>query len=796
MIDFRSDFKLSNPISLAVISSFYKAMKGTKLPKVTKLFNEWAENFDQTQGGVLESNHMINHMQKFAEMVKEKTLNPKIFLFCLYSYYSLIGKLILSEVYHSNISGVNDSIRDQVLSSKDLQAELTILDSGEIYKKTLGIDNLNESDLFSWYLMAWDPNIERGLNNLFRKLREFDLKTIIGELRKSRDSFKTLYQAIVPQEIRHDLGEYYTPSWLVELTVKVTGYCGKAKDRVLDPGCGTGPFLLEAIRMYRELNHMKPRDEQLKDILDNIVGIDVNPVAVLTARINYFLAISDLLPLPDSGLKVAIPVHLADSMITPLSIGEFDFIIGNPPWIKWEFLSAEYKQKLNSHILQNYELFNFTGQKARHGFAHDDIAAVFTYVTADKYLKLDGRLGFVLKQTLFTNEANAGFRNFQIKTSDKLIPFGVLMVIDLLEIDPFRPYGAETAIAIFKKGQSVRYPVPYDVWHYRDVKNKTNEKTTLDDFIGLASAENKMAIPDPDEKTDNAPWVFMENMNQLPLSFGEGKNYYKPRHGIVNDLVSVFFVNILKKAEGSKILIENEEFSDKRVQKVKKRTAVVKPDLLYLCVKSRHIKKWKLDLSSRREYLILPQRKAGERSIALEVENRELFEYLSEFRGELTARSSIHFKNKPFYSVYSVGEYTFKPFKIVWKSMVQEPAFVVISSLEDEFIGTKPLMPDNPIGYIAVDDVDEAYYICGILNSNLLRLFFYSKQRGTKYPISQAIIEKVPIQRYDAKNTLHKEISTLSQQIHEQVGQNQTVDEHETQLNIKVEEIFNFDSIM
>ena len=123
--------------------------------------------------------------------------------------------------------------------------------------------------------------------------------------------------------------------------------------------------------------------------------------------------------------------------------------------------------------------------------------------------------------------------------------------------------------------------------------------------------------------------------------------------------------------------------------------------------------------------------------------------------------------------------------------MVQEPAFVVISSIGDEYLGTKILMPDNPIGYIPVDDKDEAHYICGILNSSLLHQFFYSKQRGTKYPLSQAIMEKVPIQKYEVKNNLHKEISALSQQIHEWVELDKEIAELEMELNAKVEKLFN-----
>ena len=90
-------------------------------------------------------------------------------------------------------------------------------------------------------------------------------------------------------------------------------------------------------------------------------------------------------------------------------------------------------------VVERYNLFAFRGQKARHGFAQDNISVIFTYVVADKYLKKHGTLGFLLKQTLFTNEAGAAFRQFCIKKGRSSTALGVQAVTDLREIAPFRP---------------------------------------------------------------------------------------------------------------------------------------------------------------------------------------------------------------------------------------------------------------------------------------------------------------------------------------------------------------------
>ena len=55
---------------------------------------------------------------------------------------------------------------------------------------------------------------------------------------------KMLYHGLMPREIRHNLGEYYTPDWLAEHVLNELGYAGQIDKRLLDPACGSGTFLV------------------------------------------------------------------------------------------------------------------------------------------------------------------------------------------------------------------------------------------------------------------------------------------------------------------------------------------------------------------------------------------------------------------------------------------------------------------------------------------------------------------------------------------------------------------------
>ena len=72
--------------------------------------------------------------------------------------------------------------------------------------------------------------------------------------------------------------------------------------RLLDPACGSGTFLTLALARVRERMELElwDRDPLLrqtcaKKVLENIVGFDLNPLAVIAARTNYLLAFGDLI---------------------------------------------------------------------------------------------------------------------------------------------------------------------------------------------------------------------------------------------------------------------------------------------------------------------------------------------------------------------------------------------------------------------------------------------------------------------------------------------------------------------
>ena len=240
-------------------------------------------------------------------------------MFAIHTYYTILMKLLTSEIVtlfaDSLIGSYLKRLEEAYLrGGEELRRELSELEEGGIFAE-LGIRNFLEANYFAWYLDEWDDEIASLIVRLVKKLLDYEPATIELTPERIKDLFKRLYQNLVPRDIRHKLGEYFTPDWLAELVLDEVGYDGDPDKRVLDPACGSGTFLVLAINRIKEYaeEHFIDKRALLTKILRNVRGIDLNPLAVLAAKANYLIALADLLRYRPRG-GIDIPIYLADSI--------------------------------------------------------------------------------------------------------------------------------------------------------------------------------------------------------------------------------------------------------------------------------------------------------------------------------------------------------------------------------------------------------------------------------------------------------------------------------------------------
>jgi hypothetical protein len=152
------------------------------------------------------------------------------------------------------------------------------------------IENIVEDDFFHWLRRAKAEAILAPVwERILSQLGTYDLALL------NQDILKGVYQELVDPKDRHDLGEYYTPDWLCERIVAellpAEGFVS-----VLDPSCGSGSFLRASITHLLNAN-----PHGLRHILENVVGIDIHPLAVIIARATYLLAIRSVVKASKAG---------------------------------------------------------------------------------------------------------------------------------------------------------------------------------------------------------------------------------------------------------------------------------------------------------------------------------------------------------------------------------------------------------------------------------------------------------------------------------------------------------------
>lgn len=170
----------------------------------------------------------------------------------------------------------------------------------------------------------------------------------------------------------------------------------------------------------------------------------------------------------------------------------------------------------------------------------------------------------------------------------------------------------------------------------------------------------------------------------------------------------------------------------------------IEPDLIYTLLKSSDLSKDELVF---RKKVIVTQTKVGEQTIAIKQFYPKTWAYLTKYKEELDARKSSIYKNKPAFSIFSIGDYSFKPFKIAISGLYKKVKFQLL-----EPDNGKSVMVDDTCNFISFDTEAEAHLIYGLLTSQEVTtflnatIFWDSKRPITTEVLNSIDLYKVAIQ--------------------------------------------------
>lgn len=790
-----NDFGIKSKLMKKVVYLLNAFLVDSKNSNTINSYNEWFNYFSKIYGF---TEYKFAKLQKAYDFIGNG--NSKLF-FSIQTYYSMILKFIAAELsirlvvqskFNSNYKKVKLNCNN-INQSKEF---ILAIENGSFFLDSIKVQEFSQLNVFSWYLDEVDSKLTSIIIEIFNTLSKYDFITTEKGMCYSEDICKAFYQNLIPKEIRHNLGEYYTPDWLVDFTFqKINLNMDTILElRIIDPACGSGTFLIRLINIIRQSKDIvDKRSIILNHVLKNIVGIDLNPLAILAAKINYLLSMGDLLNLNNI---IKFPIIQDDTILMSKNDYEilkqpFDLVIGNPPWILWDNLPIEYRNQTKV-FWEEYQLFTLTGRQARYGGSKKEFSVLFLYISCDKFLKDEGRLAFIITQSIYkTKGSGEPFRKLRYKDTY----LQLLEVHDLVEVKPFEGANNRTTLAIIIKGRQTHFPIDYIKWYKKDkILNET--------FLNVQSKlfkKSLLAIPS-DNTNSLSPWITAEKNELKIYDKIKGKNHYRAYAGYnsggANGVYWIKPVRIVESHDEHQLVqIENLIKGAKR--KVPKTNAIIEDTLIYPLIKTRNVRKWKID-----GYIYAIQPQNSDKRIGINEEwmiNNlpKTYSYLSGFKEILEERAAFKKymkgrKEAPFYSIYNVGEYTFSPHKVVWNQFGSELRSVVISKIDDAILKSpKTILPEHVLAFTPTEFKEEAHYICAIMNSTIISNLLNSIAGGTKSFGTPRIIEDtIKISRYDKNNKIHLELASLSIDAHQNVENIDKLKEIEIKINQTVLELY------
>lgn len=709
---------------------------------LSPLYHEWKIKFTYIHGEF--------DTQRRIDIAKlESTFNVEIgydqeelfkLIYSLETYYSIILRIIAYKAIFGSSSFDGNIFDDKRYIAK-------------------GITNYSSAEYYNWFLEVSD--IKYLIIDVFNAVNLEDIET-------EGDAISEIFECIFPKEIRHSVGEYYTPYWLAyEVIDRVTKGDNESNfKRFIDPACGSATFLVALINKYKESTQ--------NAIFANVCGIDINPLSVLAAKTNYLLLYNKNCTFSPSE-PLEIPIYYADAIaindVTSLFAEtnqydfvpkqKYDYIVGNPPWVNWEYMPDIYRMQ-HAQLWQYYGLFSQKGLNSN--FIKEDISVLLTYVVIDNYLVTGGKIGFIVKETLFKSiKQGEGFRKFRI--NPKGIDLKVIRVDDLTKIKPFRDAVTRTAIIYIEKGSKTVYPVDYVVWK-PSTKTKFFESNALFELSEFIDFDVLKARPSV-RNTINSGWITESTEEMNYSKFILGTNNLVARTGVFTGGANGIYWLKIDSEQNGNILVSN--ITERAKNKMKSIHLEIEKDYVFPLLTGNELNFWSYTYS---KYILCPhtvETKMYPIDKGVLAKHPLTEHYFEEFQKELEDRKGFTSMDRPiheqfFYALQRIGAYTFAKYKVCWRYISKNFTPAVIESANDQYLGKKIIIGNEKIISIAFDNKDEAYYVCAVISSTPYRKTIENYMIGTQ--ITPSIINRLRIPKFNSQDNQHTELSKICQEGH------------------------------
>lgn len=465
-------------------------------------------------------------------------------------------------------------------------------------------------------------------------------------------------------------------------------------------------------------------------------------------------------------------IRISTNFMLIARLSDFDLIVGNPPWVKWEHLPALYASRIKELCNIKHIFSNDGGQ---FGGTQLNICALISNVTATNWLKENGVLAFLMPDSIMSQNSYEEFRNFYIDFENKKRLY--IQKIDRW-LPPLRPFRCDDKPitqdfnTYYFSSKEIDYKKGFDV---RTITRNRNIKDSFINSFNSFDLVKKYLIIGKEKAVQLAKkstaFSYISNVYDFSKIIGHTDYLYRtgveftPQElfmltGKSNSSKNGFYHFGSKKFALSKYQIDDEPQNgwDLPVK------------YIYPILTGPNVEPFKGNISN--DFCIIPYDKDNTKkplSSDMLIRNYpDLFNYLVSHKDlidQQSEKSKQMHRGDEFYALSKLGPYTFSQYIVAARDNSKFCATVVENSLTP-WGETKNTICVKHTIIISQDknqnfiSKDEANYICGILNSSIVISYIQSSFKSNGYSLNKS---NLCLPKYNSNNNLHVQISQLAE---------------------------------
>ncbi len=389
------------------------------------------------------------------------------------------------------------------------------------------------------------------------------------------DIIGRIFEELIREDERHKLGQYFTPPHVIDFINAFAIH--KSNDKVFDPSCGSGTFLVRAYERKKLLCAEEDKGARHEILLDEIYGNDLSGYPVYLSMLNLAIRNMRRASYPRIINKDFFAIYERSSITLHNQKGDeekrllpkFDAIIGNPPYTRQEDIGTMHgtvgKAKIQTLIKQEC------------GFEPSQRTSIYAYFFyhASVFLKDRGYLAFICQNSWLDTNYGIDMQRYLLRN------YEIVAIMDS-EVERFFPSASvNTTIVIARKqrdeearnANTIKFiyltaTLADTIKNYKgvnklyDIIQCTNESESNDYYrincIHQASLEKQTKL----SQYLKAPQVYFDILEKGENKFVPLKNISKIRRGFTTGCNDYFYgedITEILKDEFEKVIINNTE---------------------------------------------------------------------------------------------------------------------------------------------------------------------------------------------------------------------------------------------